>query len=211
MVRAAAKNHAFTTIATHAAQYSEILDEITLRGCTTPELRRRLAVEAFAHTAQYDRAIADFFAHAGAEGPFPDVITMSLTRRMLLRYGENPHQQAALYARPDARQASVVAGRQLHGKELSYNNLLDLDSALAIIRQFAEPAAVVVKHNNPCGAAVADDLATALQWALEGDPLSAFGSVLGLSRAVDAATAEALLRLGCSSRPSSPLAIATRP
>ncbi len=171
LVRAAAKNHAFTTIATHAAQYSEILDEITLHGCTTPELRRRLAAAAFAHTAAYDRAIADFFMHSGAEGPFPDVLTMGLTRKMLLRYGENPHQQAALYARSDGRWASVVAGRQLHGKELSYNNLLDLDSALAIVRQFAEPAAVVVKHNNPCGAAVADVLAAALQQALDGDPL----------------------------------------
>ena len=89
----------------------------------------------------------------------------------MLRYGENPHQQAALYARPDGRGASVVAGRQLHGKELSYNNLLDLDSALAMVRQFSEPAAVVVKHNNPCGAAVADALAAALQRALDGDPL----------------------------------------
>jgi phosphoribosylaminoimidazolecarboxamide formyltransferase/IMP cyclohydrolase len=196
LVRAAAKNHAFTTIATHAAQYSEILDEITLHGCTTPELRRRLAAEAFAHTAAYDRAIADFFMHSGAEGPFPDVLTIGLTRRMLLRYGENPHQQAALYARPDCRCASVVAGRQLHGKELSYNNLLDLDSALAIIRQFSEPVAVVVKHNNPCGAAVADTLAAALQRALDGDPLSAFGSVLGLNRTVDAAAAEALCAPG---------------
>ena len=121
---------------------------------------------------------------------------MGLTRKMLLRYGENPHQQAALYARPDGRGASVVAGRQLHGKELSYNNLLDLDSALAIVRQFSEPAAVVVKHNNPCGAAVADAPAAALQRALDGDPLSAFGSVLGLNRTVDAATAEALCAPG---------------
>ncbi|MCE5266839.1 MAG: bifunctional phosphoribosylaminoimidazolecarboxamide formyltransferase/IMP cyclohydrolase [Planctomycetaceae bacterium] len=192
MVRAAAKNHAFTTIATNAAQYSEILDEITSHGCTTPQLRRRLAAEAFAHTANYDRAIADFFIHQGAAGPFPEVVTLSMTRRMLLRYGENPHQQAALYARHDERNASVVAGRQLHGKELSYNNLLDLDSALGIVRQFAEPAAVVIKHNNPCGAAVADTSVAALQRALAGDPLSAFGSVLGVNRTVDAAAAEAL-------------------
>ena len=115
---------------------------------------------------------------------------------MVLRYGENPHQQAALYARPECRGASVVAARQLHGKELSYNNLLDLDSALAIVRQFAEPAAVVIKHNNPCGAAVAGALAAALQRAMAGDPLSAFGSVLGLNRPMDAATAEVLGRAG---------------
>jgi phosphoribosylaminoimidazolecarboxamide formyltransferase/IMP cyclohydrolase len=192
MVRAAAKNHAFTTIATHAAQYAEILDQVAAHGGTTLALRRRLAGEAFAHTARYDRAIADFFAGATAEGPFPGTVTNSLTRKMVLRYGENPHQQAALYARSDCPGASVVAARQLHGKELSYNNLLDLDSALAIVRQFSDPAAVVIKHNNPCGAAVADSLAEALQRAMDGDPLSAFGSVLGLNRPVDAATAEVL-------------------
>ena len=196
LVRAASKNHAFTTIATGAAQYSEILDQLTAHGGTTLELRRRLAGEAFAQTARYDRAIADFFAGATAEGPFPGTVTTSLARKTVLRYGENPHQQAALYARPDCPGASVVAARQIHGKELSYNNLLDLDSALAIVRQFSDPAAVVIKHNNPCGAAVADTLAVALQRALDGDPLSAFGSVLGLNRTVDAATAEVLCAPG---------------
>ncbi len=196
LVRAAAKNHAFTTIATNAADYSEILEQINANGSTTFELRRRLAGDAFAHTANYDRVIADFFAGAKAEGPFPGTLTMSLTRKTVLRYGENPHQQAALYARPESASANVVAARQLHGKELSYNNLLDLDSALAIVRQFAEPAAVVIKHNNPCGAAVADTLATALQRAMDGDPQSAFGSVLGLNRTVDAATAEVLATPG---------------
>jgi phosphoribosylaminoimidazolecarboxamide formyltransferase/IMP cyclohydrolase len=196
LVRAAAKNHAFTTVATNAAQYSEILDQITAQGGTTLELRRRLAGEAFTHTARYDRAIADFFAGATAEGPFPGTLTMQLTRKSVLRYGENPHQQAALYARPDCPSASVVAARQLHGKELSYNNLLDLDSALAIVRQFSRPAAAVIKHNNPCGAAVAGTLAVALQRAMAGDPLSAFGSVLGLNQTVDAATAEVLAAPG---------------
>ena len=196
LVRAAAKNHAFTTIATHAAQYSEILEQIAAHGCTTLELRRRLAGEAFAQTARYDRAIADFFAGASAEGPFPGTVTIGLTRKMVLRYGENPHQQAALYSKTDSHGASVVAARQLNGKELSYNNLLDLDSALAIVRQFSDPAAVVIKHNNPCGAAASDRLATALQRAMEGDPLSAFGSVLGLNRTVDAAAAEVLATPG---------------
>ena len=196
LVRAAAKNHAFTTVATNAEQYSEILDQITAQGGTTLELRRRLAGEAFTHTARYDRAIADFFAGATAEGPFPGTITMHLTRKSVLRYGENPHQQAALYARPDCPGASVVAARQLHGKELSYNNLLDLDSALAIVRQFSEPAAAVIKHNNPCGAAVADTLAAALQRAMDGDPQSAFGSVVGLNQTVDAETADVLTAPG---------------
>ena len=200
LVRAAAKNHAFTTIATNAAQYSEILDQVAAHGCTTLELRRRLAGEAFAHTARYDRAIADFFAGATAEGPFPghgharpDAQDGAALRRESAPAG-GPLREAR---RPGA---SVVAARQLHGKELSYNNLLDLDSALAIVRQFSEPAAVVIKHNNPCGAAVADTLAAALQRAMAGDPLSAFGSVLGLNRAVDAATAEGAGRAGAVRR-----------
>ena len=171
MVRAAAKNHAFTTVATNTEQYSEILEQITAHGCTTLELRYRLAAEAFAHTANYDRAIANFFAGEAAEGVFPDVIRMNLTRKGVLRYGENPHQQAAVYAKPDCTDANVVAAKQLNGKELSYNNLLDLDSALGIVRSFPQPAAVVIKHNNPCGAAMDDNLAAALQRAMAGDPL----------------------------------------
>jgi phosphoribosylaminoimidazolecarboxamide formyltransferase/IMP cyclohydrolase len=196
MVRAASKNHAFTTIATNAAQYSEILEQIAAHGGTTLELRQRLAGEAFAQTARYDRAIADFFAGARAEGAFPGTLTLSLTRKAVLRYGENPHQQAALYARADSAGANIVAARQLNGKELSYNNLLDLDSALSIVRQLSAPAAVVMKHNNPCGAAISDTLAVALQRAMDGDPLSAFGSVLGLNRTVDAETAEVLCAPG---------------
>jgi phosphoribosylaminoimidazolecarboxamide formyltransferase/IMP cyclohydrolase len=196
MVRAASKNHAFTTIATNASQYSEILEQIAANGCTTPELRRRLAGEAFAHTAKYDRAIADFFAGVTAEDAFPGTVSLTLTRKAVLRYGENPHQKAAVYTSPHSSGASVVSAKQLNGKELSYNNLMDLDSALGIVRQFSAPAAVVIKHNNPCGAAVADTLAAALKRAMEGDPLSAFGSVLGLNRVVDAASAEYLATPG---------------
>jgi len=196
MVRSAAKNHAFTTVATNTQQYSEILEQITANGCTTLELRRKLAGEAFDHTARYDRAIADFFAGARAEGPFPGTITAGLCRKAVLRYGENPHQKAALYAEPGTESANVVSAQQLHGKGLSYNNLLDLDSALAMVRGFPEPAAAVLKHNNPCGAAVADTLAEALKKGMEGDPLSAFGSVIGLNRTVDADTAEVLTEPG---------------
>lgn len=196
MVRAAAKNHAFTTVATGAEQYSAILDQIAADGCTTVELRRRLAAEAFAHTAQYDRAIADYFAGLTAEGPFPGTLHMSLRRKAVLPYGENPHQQAALYSHARTAAASVVSALQLHGKGLSYNNLLDLDSALGIVRGFSGPAAAVIKHNNPCGAAVADTLATALRQAMAGDPVSAFGSVIGLNRVVDSETAEVLTAPG---------------
>ena len=114
----------------------------------------------------------------------------------MLRYGENPHQEGAVYAAAQREGASVVAARQLNGKELSYNNLLDLDSALAMVRDFSDPAAVVIKHNNPCGAAEAAALAEALKLAMAGDPLSAFGSVLGLNRTVDAATAQVLTEPG---------------
>ena len=196
MVRAAAKNHAFTTVATDSTQYPEILEQIAAHGCTSLEFRRRLAAEAFAHTASYDRLIADYFAGETAEGPFP---------------ADDPHEsQAEIGAAVRRKSASaggrlqparlpganVVSAKQLNGKELSYNNLLDLDSALKIVRTFPEPAAVVIKHNNPCGAAMADSLATALQRAMDGDPLSAFGSVLGLNRPVDAAAAARALHAG---------------
>jgi phosphoribosylaminoimidazolecarboxamide formyltransferase / IMP cyclohydrolase len=206
MVRAAAKNHAFTTIASDPRQYGEILEQVRKSGCTTLELRRKLAGEAFAHTALYDRAVADYFAAgtlysgSAAEGCFPGTLHLGFQRQQVLRYGENPHQHGAVYAAQSAGNgevaASAVTARQLNGKELSYNNLLDLDSALGIVRDFSEPAAVVIKHNNPCGAAEAGTLAEALKLAMEGDPLSAFGSVLGLNRAVDAATAQVLTEPG---------------
>ena len=196
LVRASAKNHAFTTIATNAAQYPPILEQVKASGATTLELRTKLAAEAFAHTAKYDQAISAWFAGHTAEGPFPGTLNVSLTRKAVLRYGENPHQRAALYAEARPCGASLVAAEQLHGKELSYNNLLDLDSALEIVRQFAEPAVSVIKHNNPCGAAVAQTLAEALRRGLAGDPVSAFGSVLGMNRVVDGATAEVLAEPG---------------
>jgi len=196
LVRAAAKNHAFTTVATDTEQYSAILQEVAASGATSLELRRKLAGEAFAHTAKYDQAIAGFFAGQTAEGPFPGTLNLSLRRKAVLRYGENPHQEAAVYCEPDPPGANLVSARQLAGRELSYNNLLDLDSALAIVRIFSKPAASAIKHNNPCGAAVADTPAEALRLALAGDPLSAFGSVLGLNRPLDVAAAEVLTEPG---------------
>jgi phosphoribosylaminoimidazolecarboxamide formyltransferase/IMP cyclohydrolase len=196
LVRAAAKNHAFTTIATDPVQYPSILAEVSQDGSTSFQLREQLAAQAFAHTAKYDQAIAAYFAGQTAEGPFPGTITNSLRRKAVLRYGENPHQQAALYENAQGAGPNLVAARQLHGKELSYNNYLDLDSALEIARSFAEPAASVIKHNNPCGAATADTLAEALRKGMAGDPVSAFGSVLGLNRVVDADTADVLTEPG---------------
>jgi len=196
LVRSAAKNHAFVTIATDREQYATILEQIAQNGATTPELRRQLAGAAFARTATYDQAVAGYFARLTADEPFPATMNVSLRRKCSLRYGENPHQRAALYALADGEAANLVSARQLHGKELSYNNLLDLDSALALVRSLPEPATVVIKHNNPCGAAVADSLAKATELAWAGDPLSAFGSVVGFNTTVDAATAGFLAEPG---------------
>lgn len=196
LVRAAAKNHAFVTVATDAAQYASILEQVSASGRTTLELRRQLAGAAFSHTAAYDTAIADYFDRTGGGETFREHWRLDLQRKETLRYGENPHQRAALYAEAGACGANLVSARKRNGKELSYNNLLDLDSALAIVRSLPESAAVVIKHNNPCGAASAGELAVAARHALDGDPLSAFGSVLGFNREVDAATAEVLVEPG---------------
>ena len=196
LVRAAAKNHAFVTVATQPQQYSAILEEFTAIGATTPALRQRLASEAFAHTADYDRAIAGYFAKLEDDSQLPGRLTLSLKRVELLRYGENPHQEAALYKASDEAGPNLVTARKLNGKELSYNNLMDLDSALAIARSLPGTAAVVIKHTNPCGAASAATLAEATERAFAGDPVSAFGSVLGFNQVVDQATAEFLATPG---------------
>ena len=196
LVRAAAKNHAFVSIVTNSEQYAAVLDEINEGGSTSLELRQQLAGAAFANTAEYDRAIADYFAAETEENPFPGSMTLQLERQTELRYGENPHQAAALYRGVGASGTSLMTARQLNGKELSYNNLLDLDSALQIARSYEDPAVAVIKHNNPCGAAVAGSISDAAAKAMAGDPLSAFGSVLGLNRSVDEATAEMLAEPG---------------
>ena len=147
LIRAAAKNHQWVTVATRPEQYSSILHDIEELGTTSIALRRRLAAEAFAMTAAYDQVIADYFRSENTVGEFPPHITVRLERKSQLRYGENPHQKAAVYRIPRNRSASVLNARHIHGRELSYNNLLDLDSALAIARSFGQPAAAVIKHN----------------------------------------------------------------
>ncbi len=197
LIRAAAKNHAFVTVATDPGQYSEILEQTTAQGGTTIELRRDLARAAFARTGRYDQAIADYLASQIAGELLPRRWHVDLRRKEILRYGENPHQEAALYSNiRGCEGANLVSALQLAGKQLSYNNLLDLDSALAMVRSLDQPACVVVKHNNPCGAAMAPQLVDASRAALAGDPTSAFGSVLGFNRAVDTTTAEALAEPG---------------
>lgn len=201
LVRGAAKNHAFTTIVTAPEQYADVLAAVKATGATTYELRRRLAGAAYASTGRYDRAIAAYFAKSqGAAGnsgdEYPPSLAIDLRRVEALRYGENPHQTAALYSEPSPPAGTLVTAKQLNGKELSYNNLLDLDGALAIVKGLAKPSASVIKHNNPCGAASSDTLATACKRALAGDPLSAFGGIVAFNRPVDAATADVLCEPG---------------
>ncbi len=174
LVRAAAKNHADVAVATSPEQYGKILAQLESLGGTTIELRKQLASDAFDHTAAYDRAIADFMRGEIVTNEFPASLHFSLRRKAQLRYGENPHQRAALYSDPTERTANLVSARQISGKELSYNNLLDLDAALDIVRGFGGPAVSVIKHNNPCGASTDAKLLRACRKALAGDPLQRF-------------------------------------
>ncbi|HYV34833.1 MAG TPA: bifunctional phosphoribosylaminoimidazolecarboxamide formyltransferase/IMP cyclohydrolase [Gemmataceae bacterium] len=190
MVRSAAKNYHDVAVVTDAKQYLMFLEELKAnKGATTLALREKLAGAAYARTAAYDRAISAYFAGRENKEDWPALLDLRFERRSGLRYGENPHQKAAVYAEPGLRHACVSSAETLHGKELSYNNLLDLDSALNLAREFTGPAAVVIKHNNPCGAATGATLAEAFQRAYEGDPLSAYGGVLGFNRELDEATA----------------------
>jgi len=197
LIRAAAKNHEAVTICTDPAQYPMILAQVQSSRGTTPELRRDLAVAAFRRTCEYDRVIAEFFSQkSSAREEYPANLSLHWQRREVLRYGENPHQTAAFYVEAHPVGASLANARQLHGKELSYNNLLDLDAALSLARALPEAGAVIIKHNNPCGAACAGSLVEAFRLAYDADPVSAFGCILAFNRRVDVSTAEALAEPG---------------
>ncbi len=196
MVRAAAKNHASVTVVVDPGDYRALLDELAAnQGATNDAMRRRLAAKAFAHTAQYDAMVSAYFTGAigGAAPTFPDDLNLSFRKHLDLRYGENPHQQAAFYTDPRAIGASVTQARQVQGKELSYNNIADGDTALECVRQFELPACVIVKHANPCGVALAAGIAEAYAHAYRTDPTSAFGGVIAFNRELDAATARAIV------------------
>lgn len=197
MVRSAAKNHAYIAIVTNPSQYGPVLQQLQGAGLT-PEFRRELAKAAFQMTARYDQAISSYFVSLDARdtSAFPAQLSLSLSKQSDLRYGENPHQAAAFYVEVPAPASSIAAAEKLHGKELSYNNLLDLDAALAIVREFTEPAAAVIKHTNPCGCAVGTSIAAAFEKAYAGDPVSAFGSILAFNRELDTDTAERLSQPG---------------
>ncbi len=192
LIRAAAKNYESVTVATGAEQYAAILGQIRQNGRTSLQLRRELMAAAFEHTARYDSIIADYFSTKETVVGLPPTINLTLKREKSLRYGENSHQAAAVYSVPGSSGADLVLAKQLHGKELSYNNLLDLDSAIFLMQSFPEPACCVLKHNNPCGVAIDVKLAIACEKAFMCDPVSAYGSILGFNRPVDVATTEFL-------------------
>lgn len=193
MIRSAAKNHADVLVITDSADYARVADAMAAHNAHTPlALRQELAAKAYARTAAYDSAISTWFAgQMGADNAFPQELTVRAQLRQVLRYGENPHQQAAWYVWPEGAEG-LGAAEQLQGKELSYNNLNDTDAALALVQEFDEPAVAIIKHANPCGVAVARTQVQAFTKALACDPQSAFGGIIALNRPLDAETVEAM-------------------
>jgi len=196
MLRAAAKNHAAVTVVVDPGDYRALMDELEAHaGATSTVFRAQLAAKAFAHAASYDTMVAAWLMRKWpvSEESWPETLTAVFARKYALRYGENPHQRAAFYTDPGARGASVAAARQLQGKELSFNNIADADTALECVRQFAEPACVIVKHANPCGVALDEDIGAAYARAYRTDPTSAFGGIIAFNRPLDLATAQAIV------------------
>ena len=195
MVRSAAKNHAAVGIVTAASDYEWVLGQMKENAGALPQdVRETLALKAFERTARYDAAISRYLASSEkATSAFPAEFELNGRRVLELRYGENPHQSAAFYRTEETGEPSVGSAEVLNGKALSYNNLVDLDAALALAKEFADPFCCVIKHTNPCGAAIAESLGQAIERAWSGDPVSAFGSVLAMNRPVDLAVAKFLV------------------
>jgi len=195
MVRSSAKNHAFVTIVTDPADYAKVIEEMQANGGAVGDKTRfSLAIKAFEHTAAYDGAIANHFGKLVEESEFPRTINLQFAKAQGMRYGENPHQNAAFYVEAGAREASIATARQLQGKELSYNNIGDADAALECVKQFdSAPACVIVKHANPCGVAYGTNLLEAYDRAYKTDPESAFGGIIAFNGELDGATAQAIV------------------
>jgi phosphoribosylaminoimidazolecarboxamide formyltransferase/IMP cyclohydrolase len=196
MIRSAAKNFQDLTVVVDSADFSLVLGELRENGgSVSRETRARLARKAFATTAAYDGAISTTLQRWAEGAALPERLHLNYRKTLDLRYGENPHQRAALYVDPAAGGRGLASARQLHGKELSFNNLVDLEAAWRLVGEFGEPTTVIVKHTNPCGVGSAATLAESYQRALDADPVSAYGSVIALNRPVDAETAEAMCKL----------------
>ncbi len=195
MVRSAAKNHAFVAIVTDPADYESVLEEMAENnGATNFNLRKKLAARAYAHTAAYDSAISGWFA--GQDDEFPRQVAFAGTMKQSLRYGENPHQRAALYATTEQR-PGVTSAQVLQGKELSYNNINDTDAAYELVAEFDAPAVAIIKHANPCGVALGENMLDAYEKALKCDPVSAFGGIIALNRKLDAEAANKIIEIFC--------------
>ncbi len=191
MLRSSAKNHEYVTVVVDPADYAKVIAEYKELGKTTFETRRALAAKVFRHTAAYDSIISQYMtALVGEEQP--ESVTYTYDLKQSLRYGENPHQKAAFYKKPLGSTFSIANAQQLHGKELSYNNINDANAALQIVKEFEGPAAVAVKHNNPCGVGTGTTIVEAYKKAYEADPTSIFGGIVALNREVDAETAQLL-------------------
>ena len=195
MVRASAKNHQYVTIIVDPSDYDYVLYELKQFGDTSLETRRKLALKAFRHTAFYDSVIASILNERfGINEKFPEQLTIPIRKRFSLRYGENPHQEAAVYlSAVEYGQFSVAESEVLHGKEMSYNNFLDVEAAVSLIKEFEETACVIVKHNNPCGVAVRESQKESYLEALSRDPKSAFGGIVAFNKTVELDTAQAMI------------------
>ncbi|WP_339232630.1 bifunctional phosphoribosylaminoimidazolecarboxamide formyltransferase/IMP cyclohydrolase [Geobacillus sp. FSL W8-0026] len=189
MVRAAAKNYADVAIVVDPADYRTVIEELKTTGSIQAKTRQKLAAKAFRHTAAYDAMIAEYLTNLAGED-YPETLTITYTKKQSLRYGENPHQSAAFYAKPLGAAFSMANAVQLHGKELSYNNINDANAAINLIREFQEPAVAAIKHMNPCGVGVGATLLEAFTKAYEADPVSIFGGIIAVNREVDRETAE---------------------
>lgn len=188
MLRSAAKNHAFVTVVVDARDYPIVLTEMK-NGDVTIKTKRRLAAKVFRHTAAYDALISDYLTKQTGE-EWPEQYTVTFEKAQDLRYGENPHQKAAFYRKPSAKSGSLSTAEQLHGKELSYNNINDADAALTLVKEFDQPAVVAVKHTNPCGVGIGNTIFDAYQKAYDSDPVSIFGGIIAANRKIDRQTAE---------------------
>jgi phosphoribosylaminoimidazolecarboxamide formyltransferase/IMP cyclohydrolase len=196
MIRSSAKNHAFVVVVTDPEDYDGILAALERGEGITSERRRALALKAFRMTSDYDRMISDYFK--SLEEPrevFPSRLEIVLSREQTLRYGENPHQKAALYSYNGKASGGIAGARKIWGKEMSYNNFLDVDAAFGLVAEFKEPAVVIVKHNNPCGVSLGLNVKEAYQKARDTDPVSSFGGVVAVNRQVDCALAEEMAKI----------------
>ncbi|OEH93397.1 bifunctional phosphoribosylaminoimidazolecarboxamide formyltransferase/IMP cyclohydrolase [Bacillus solimangrovi] len=188
MLRSSAKNHAYVTVVVDPVDYASVLEAIQADGEIESDERKRLAAKVFRHTANYDAMIAEYLTKETGETS-PETLTVTFEKKQSLRYGENPHQKATFYKRGLASTSSIAFAEQLHGKELSYNNINDADAALSIVKEFTEPAVVAIKHTNPCGVGVGETIEQAYDRAYEADSVSIFGGIIAANREVDRDTA----------------------